>query len=112
MSVIQNLFTEHPKSVGETYWQHLRSAASFAGLMLYGSMVCMIHALLPFVFTRTGSDCVASLYQRMVTGRHRDIYDRQGIPRPASDAPSEIAGQTAAGTVTSRDTAAAAATTR
>ncbi len=64
-------FTEHPASVGETYWQHLRSAAGFAGGMLIGAPACLIHTLLPFVFVRTGSSIIEDLHRRMVLQRHR-----------------------------------------
>ncbi|MDE2516656.1 MAG: hypothetical protein KGL12_11570 [Rhodospirillales bacterium] len=62
-------FTEHPASVGESYVEHLRVASSFGGAMLLGGVACLLHGLLPFLFTRTGSTTVARLYQRMVTNR-------------------------------------------
>lgn len=67
----RNLFTEHPASVGETYLQHLCAASGFAIRMLLGAMACFIHALFPFLFERTGSQCIASLYERMITNRRR-----------------------------------------
>jgi hypothetical protein len=63
------LFTEHPESVGESYLRHLVSAVSFGLRMLLGGMACLTHALLPFLFTHTGSDCVADLYRRMTSRR-------------------------------------------
>lgn len=62
-------FTEHPASVGETYAEHLRMASSFGGAMLLGGVACLLHGLLPFLFTRTGSATIARLHQRMVTNR-------------------------------------------
>lgn len=63
------LFTQHPASVGETYLQHLRSAATFAVRMLAGGLACMVHAFLPFLFERTASRCIHQLHQRMVVHR-------------------------------------------
>ena len=63
-------FTSHLDSVGETYFQHLRHALGFSVVMLLGSVVCLIHALLPFLFERTGSNCIRTLHDRMVTNRH------------------------------------------
>jgi hypothetical protein len=62
-------FTEHPASVGENYFEHLRNAAGFAGSMITGGLACLVHAVLPFLFTKTGSGVVASLHTRMITNR-------------------------------------------
>jgi hypothetical protein len=52
---MRNIFTEHPSSVNETYFQHLRFATLFGVKMLIGGMACIIHAILPFCFQKTGS---------------------------------------------------------
>ena len=62
-------FTEHPASVGENYFEHLRHAASFAASMLTGGLALLVHAVLPFLFTKTGSGVIATLHTRMVTHR-------------------------------------------
>jgi len=62
-------FTEHPASVGETYWQHMGMALSFAGPLFLASLACLVHAVLPFAFERTGSNAVNTLYRRMVSHR-------------------------------------------
>jgi hypothetical protein len=67
----RNFFTDHPASVGETYWQHLGSAWGFAWRMMLASLACLIHALLPFLFEKTGSRAITRLYDRMVVNRHR-----------------------------------------
>lgn len=64
-------FTEHPASVGESYFEHMGVAASFGWAMLKGSAACFVHALLPFLFTKTGSGIVSELHGRMVTHRLR-----------------------------------------
>ena len=66
---LQRLFTEHPASVGETYWGHLQRASWFAGKMLVGAGACFIHALLPFLFVKTGSQTITQLHSAMVTNR-------------------------------------------
>jgi uncharacterized protein DUF6356 len=68
---IQRLFNEHPASVGETYWQHLLRASWFGGKMLMGAGACFIHALLPFLFVKTGSETITQLHAAMVTNRRR-----------------------------------------
>lgn len=68
---MNRLFSDHPASVGETYGQHLAHALSFAGLMGLGAIVCGIHALLPFLFEKTGSRIITRLHDRMVLNRQR-----------------------------------------
>lgn len=64
-------FTEHPASVGETYGEHFRYASSFGGAMLLGGAACILHGLLPFLFTRTGSSTVLRLHERIMANRQR-----------------------------------------
>ena len=61
--------TEHLDDVGETYFEHLTHAAGFAVAMLGGGIACLLHALLPFAFETTGSDCIRRLHDRMVINR-------------------------------------------
>jgi hypothetical protein len=58
-------FTRHPKSVGESYGEHMAAAASYAFPLLGAGLACMIHAIFPFAFERTASDCVHRVHQRM-----------------------------------------------
>lgn len=64
-------FTEHPASVGENYFEHLRVASGFSVSMITGGLACFVHAIFPFLFTHTGSGTVASLHTKMVTNRRR-----------------------------------------
>jgi len=68
---IARLFTEHPASVGESYWQHLRHAMGFGLRMGVSGLACMLHGLLPFLFVRTGSRQVALLHDRMIVNRSK-----------------------------------------
>jgi hypothetical protein len=67
---LRSLFTEHPASVGETYFEHLCAAMGFSLRMMLGGIACLLHAFFPFAFRRTGSDCICELYERMVTHRN------------------------------------------
>ena len=62
-------FTEHPNHVGETYGEHFGVAMSFSLAMIAGGLACAVHALLPFLFTTTGSQTIRRLHDRMVTNR-------------------------------------------
>lgn len=76
------LFTDHPASVGETYGEHLLAAAGFALRMVLSGLACLVHALLPFLFQRTASKCVAELHQRMVARQRRPQTVTPVGPRP------------------------------
>ena len=62
-------FTAYPQSVGETYVQHAAMASGFGFRLLLAGMACLVHAVLPFLFVKTGSSMIADLYQRMVAHR-------------------------------------------
>jgi hypothetical protein len=47
--MLKDLFTKHPKSVGETYWQHFAVAIRISARCLCASLFQAVHALLPFV---------------------------------------------------------------
>ena len=64
-------FTKHPRDVGETYGEHFVVASSFGYAMIRGGLACMVHAVLPFLCTSTGSQTVRRLHERMVTNRVR-----------------------------------------
>jgi uncharacterized integral membrane protein (TIGR00698 family) len=62
-------FTQHPQAVGETYFEHLGQASSFAGSMAMGAICCFLHGLFPFAFQTSGSRRIRDLHERMVTHR-------------------------------------------
>ena len=80
-----SLLTRHLDSVGETYLQHMRHALGFSVTLLWAGIACLVHALVPFAFERTGSDCIRRLHDRMVVNRHRLTPDsaRTGRSAPA-----------------------------
>jgi len=65
-------FTDHPETVGETYFEHLQSASGFAATMATGAVACFLHGLFPFAFQKSGSRRIVELHQRMVANRHRN----------------------------------------
>lgn len=76
----------HPRSVGETYLQHMGVASRCGASMVLAGAACLVHAVLPFLFERTASNCLTRLYQRMVTQRSRlaarPAGDAIGLPSP------------------------------
>ena len=68
---MKRLFLEHPASVGETYLEHMAMAGSFAAHLFVGAFCCLVHALFPFLFEKTGSTIINELHDRMVRNRAR-----------------------------------------
>ena len=62
-----NPFTDHPRSVGESYLQHMASALRVWFWLLVSATVVFVHAFLPFLFPTTGS----GILKRLLAGRDR-----------------------------------------
>ncbi len=58
------LFLTHPRSVDETYFEHLLFASKFAATLMLAAMAALVHALVPALFDKTASRIVAQLYDR------------------------------------------------
>jgi hypothetical protein len=74
------LFTDHPRSVGETYGEHFIFATRFGLKMIIGGIACFVHGFLPFLCVRTGSRTVLALYGKM-TGARAPVIP-VGMPEP------------------------------
>ncbi len=68
---LKDRFTDHPATVGESYTEHFSSAMGFSLSMFKAAFCCGVHAIFPFMFEKTGSQCITGLYDRMVTNRSR-----------------------------------------
>jgi len=76
---MRNPFTRHPRQVGESYGQHLVTAAGFGALMMLGGLCVIVHALFPFLFEHTGSRTMAKLHKRMSKRVDRVNWERHPI---------------------------------
>ena len=78
---MSNPFTDHPRSIGETYPEHFGIALRFGLAMLAGGVACLVHAVVPALFERTGSATIKRLYAEIVARQ-------PGQRRPAHEEPS------------------------
>ncbi|MEM9249929.1 MAG: DUF6356 family protein, partial [Pseudomonadota bacterium] len=51
----QRIFVDHPQSVDETYFEHMRFAGWFAARLLLAGGAALIHAVIPCLFEKTAS---------------------------------------------------------
>lgn len=68
-----NIFTSHPRSVGESYWQHMGTALSFSGSLLYGAAAALVHAVFPSLCTNTASRTIVRLHKRVMTRKRTEV---------------------------------------
>ena len=62
---MQELFVEHPASMGETYLEHMRKALWFASQLFACAVMCLVHAVVPGCFTTSASRRVKDLVLHM-----------------------------------------------
>lgn len=79
--MIDRVFFEHPRSVGESYGEHLRIASGFGLTMMGAGLACIVHGIVPSLFVKTGSAAIDHLHGRMVRNRGR-------VPTSASTGPA------------------------
>lgn len=85
--MLRTLFTEHPASVGESYFGHMGQALHFASRLFLGSVACLVHAVFPFLCVKTGSRFVTELHDCMVTNRDRRVAEARARADEAAALP-------------------------
>ncbi|MEL6417868.1 MAG: DUF6356 family protein [Pseudomonadota bacterium] len=61
----QRIFVEHPQSVDQTYFQHMRFAAWFAARLLMASGAALIHAICPRLCEKTAGRMIGDMHTRL-----------------------------------------------
>ena len=64
--MLAQLFQDHPKSLGMSWWEHGAGAIVIGGRMVCAGIACMVHAVVPALFTETAGKTVMSLHDHMV----------------------------------------------
>ena len=67
------IFTEHPRSVGETYFEHGLKAVGYSIQMLVATVCCLIHAVFPFNFQSTASTIARKVCMDVDDRRNKDF---------------------------------------
>jgi hypothetical protein len=81
MSILSRLFSDHPASVNESYVQHFATAMGFGLRMIWGGLVCMLHAIVPGFCCTKASEMIGELHDRMITNRKR-LAGNERAPMP------------------------------
>ena len=63
------LFVDHPRTVGENYFEHMGASFGVAWKLISAGSKCIVHGLVPGLCKTSGSDAIMSL--------HREISPRR-----------------------------------
>jgi len=66
---MKNIFTEHPKSVGESYIKHMLFAIKVGLKLILWGFVAIIHAMFPFIFKTYVSSNIKKLHDDIFLNR-------------------------------------------
>ena len=61
----ERLFLEHPRSLGMSWAGHGVGAVAIGARLVGAGLACMIHALVPGVFTQTAGKTITDMYDHM-----------------------------------------------
>jgi len=62
-----NIFTKHPKEVGESYLQHLLVAWKYSFTLFLLFLMAFIHSIFPFIFKNTTSSKIIKMAEDLKT---------------------------------------------
>jgi hypothetical protein len=63
--MIGRLFHDHPRSLGMSWASHGAGAIAIGARMIGAGAACIVHALVPALFTETAGRTVVDLHQHM-----------------------------------------------
>ena len=67
--VAQRLFLEHPRSLGMSWGGHGLGAVVIGAKLLGAGLACLVHAIVPGIFTQTAGKTVSRMHDHMAKRR-------------------------------------------
>ena len=74
-----NIFSDHPRDLGETYGEHFGNASRFGLRLIGGGLACLVHAFLPFLFVNKGSEMVREMHKSLAQRAEKPNWERHPI---------------------------------
>lgn len=68
--MLDRLFLEHPRTVGESYPQHMAAAFGVGGRLFVASLKCFVHGVVPGLCKTSGSDAIVKLHGEIAPRRY------------------------------------------
>ena len=84
---IRQHFTEHPASVGESYGEHFKVAAGFAGSLAIAAAAAAVHAVVPSRCTKTASKRIIAMHEQMTSGARGANLESVDDQQPGKNRP-------------------------
>jgi hypothetical protein len=66
LGLTDRMFFEHPRSLGMSWWHHGVGALDIGVRLVGAGMACLVHAVVPGVFTQTAGKTIAGMYEHMM----------------------------------------------
>jgi len=63
--VADRLFLEHPRSLGMSWVDHGIGAVAIGARLVGAGLACLVHAIVPGVFTQTAGKTITHMYDHM-----------------------------------------------
>lgn len=64
---LDRLFLAHPRTVEESYFEHMRFAIGFSARLIGAGVAALVHALIPCLFETTASRMIKTMHARIVS---------------------------------------------
>ncbi len=84
MAFFDSIFLAHPRSVGETYTEHMKFAAWFSFQLLRAGSAAAVHSVIPRLCDRTASTIVKAL-ARELADRSCKVSPPVNLKAPSGD---------------------------
>ncbi len=68
-TMMNRIFLQHPATVEETYFEHMRFAGWFSFTLFRATLAALIHALIPCLFEKTAGNLIKQMHSR-IENRH------------------------------------------
>ncbi len=67
--LVDSLFTHHPRSLGMSWAGHAVGAVKIGGQLMGAGAACLVHAVIPGLFTETAGRTITGMYDHMMRRR-------------------------------------------
>lgn len=64
-NIFKAIFVDHPASVDETYFEHMKFALTFSFWLGAACLAALVHAFIPAAFEKTGSNIIKRLHAKI-----------------------------------------------
>ena len=75
MKQLSKIFTSHPQTNGETYFQHMRCASYYGFKMIISGVAAVVHAIFPFLFETAASDCAKMVNEEVNRRKNNSLAE-------------------------------------